>query len=531
MELRQYALLLWRWAWLIVLATVLAAGAAFISSKLQTPVYEASTQLLIDEAPDSEVSDYTAILTSERLARTYAQMMAGRPVLEETIARVGVNLDPDDLSDAVQVQLVRDTQLIEVKVESTSRTDAANLANTLVVVFTEQNDALQAGRFEASKASLSSQLASLQEQIDGIETELVDLGEPRTDADETKEARLQAELTQYRASYTTLLQSYEELRLEEARSVSNVVQIVPAAVPESPVRPRTMMNTALAAVVGAMLAVGAVFLIEYLDDTVKSKDEVEMLLHLPVLGFIARQKDKSDGELYVKNQPRAPIAEAFRTLRSNIQFAGVDKPIRTLLITSAGPDEGKSTVSANLALTIAQGGRKVALLEADLRKPRVHKILDVPAEPGLSTLFLEQPGDLGGVVRHWNGEELDFIASGKLPPNPAELLASERMERILAGLATSYDMVVVDSPPAGVVTDAAVLAGRVDGVLLVVEPKQTKLGAAMQTVEQLRRAGANLIGVVFNNVPLRRAGYYGGQYNGYYYQYAYDYGDDDTGNR
>jgi capsular exopolysaccharide synthesis family protein len=339
-------------------------------------------------------------------------------------------------------------------------------------------------------------------------------------------ARLQSDLAQYRASYASVLQSYEALRVAEARSVSNVVQVEPAVEPTIPVRPRTMVNTLLAAVVGAMLAVGVVFLIEYLDDTIKTPDEVMRATQLPLVGLISRIEDEADGEPYAARQARSPAAEAFRSLRTNLQFSGVDRPVRSLLVTSPGPQEGKSTVAANLAVVMAQGGHRVTLLDADMRRPRLHRMLGVPNRIGLSDLFTRNPLDLDGAVRPCRMENLSLLTSGGLPPNPAELLASERMIQILDQVAKQTEFVVIDSPPAGAVTDAIVLAARVDGVLLVVEPKHTRLPSVVQVVEQLRRAGANVVGLVFNNVPLGRSGYYNGYYSGYYYQYVYPYGED-----
>jgi len=524
MELRQYTAILWRWKWLIVLGTVLATVSAFVASRMMTPVYEASTTLLINEAPDAQTSDYTALLMSERLARTYAQMLTQNPVLEETAARVEFKGDMDALEGAINVQMVRDTQLIQVSVEHVSSFMAAELANTLVAVFSEQNEALQMSRFAASKANLEAQLKRLDEQIEGVEVAIEEIGGTPAGNEKAKLERLQADLASYQTSYTSLLESYEGLRREEARSTSNVIQIEPATRPEDPVRPRTMLNTLLAAVVGGMISLGVVFLIEYLDDTVKTLDEVEQALGLPVIGTIAHIKTPEGGLPYVSTNPRAPATEAFRSLRTNIRFASVDRAIETLLITSPGPDEGKTTVSVNLAAVMAQGGKQTLLLDADLRRPSVHKILDLPNRIGLSDLFVRNPFNLDGAVKDCGVPELVTVTSGELPPNPSELLGSERMGQILSRLKEDADVVVIDTSPIMAVTDPVVLAAQVDGVLLVIEPGKTQIGAAVQAVEALRHAGANLIGVIFNNVPLQKLGYYYGGYR-YQYMYSYDSGD------
>ena len=523
MELKQYWAILWRWKWLVLIGMVLAAAAAYVTSYLEIPVYRASTTLLINEAQSGKMADYASLLTSERLAQTYSQMLTKRPVLEETAERLGMDRAGVQMG-FIEVERVPDTQLITVSVDHPSPEWAAAIANTLVEVFASQNEAMQQVRYSSSKDNLRQELDSLQIQIDGLERDIDDIGEPSSESDRLELARLQTNLSQYRQSFAYLLQSYESLRLAEAQSLSNVIQLEPAIPPRAPVGPQTFMNTALAAVVGASLAIGAVFLIEYLDDTVKNPEVASRELDLPVIGLIAHMKEQTEGDPLLAKHPRSPIAEAFRSLRTSIEFASVDRPLQTLMITSPGPQEGKSTVAVNLSIAMAQAGKNVLLFDADLRRPRVHRLLGVSNRHGLSDLFVQTPLELDGFVRSWRMENLAVVTTGGLPPNPAELLGSQRMGQILDLVSEQADIVILDSPPAGVVTDAAVLAAKVDAVLLVVQPKRTPIGAAKQAMEQLQRAEANVIGIVFNNVSLRGSGYYyNGYYSGYYYHYEYDY--------
>jgi capsular exopolysaccharide synthesis family protein len=195
--------------------------------------------------------------------------------------------------------------------------------------------------------------------------------------------------------------------------------------------------------------------------------------------------------------PRSPEAEAYRTLRTNIQFSVLDKPLRTLLVTSAGPDEGKTTTAANLAITLAQTGRTVILVDADLRRPGQHELFRLGNETGLTTLVLG--GALAETVQSTNVEHLSVVTSGPIPPNPSELLDSRRMEGVVQDLAAQADYVVFDSPPVGAVTDAAVLASRVDGVVLVVSRGKTNKDQAKRAKALLERTKANVLGVVINN--------------------------------
>jgi capsular exopolysaccharide synthesis family protein len=268
-----------------------------------------------------------------------------------------------------------------------------------------------------------------------------------------------------------------------------------------------------------MLAGGIVFLVEYLDDTIKSPEDVQRLLGLTVIGYIATMeyRDNSDEGSYVLRQPRSPVAEAFRSLRTNLEFSSVDKPLRSLMITSASPNEGKTTIAVNLAAIVAQGGKRVVLVDADLRKPQVHRFLDLENRTGLTDLFRgEIP--LKPVSQRIEGlPNVLVITSGSLPPNPTELLGSARMDSILKDLGQAAEMIILDSCP-GLVADIQVLAAKVDGVALVVQPGHTQSQDARATLEQLKAAGGNVVGVIFNRIPRDRPYYYGGyrHYSPYY---------------
>jgi len=350
---------------------------------------------------------------------------------------------------------------------------------------------------------------------------------------------LQTTQSLYQQIYSSILTNLENVRLARLQNTPNVVQIQPATVPTSPIRPRTMVNTALAGVVGLMLAVGFVFLKEYLDDTLKTPEDIERLLDLSTIGYIAQMKygDESKEELYVARQPRSPVSEAFRTLRTNLEFAGVDEPIRSILITSPGPGEGKTTIAANLASIIAQGGKRVVLVDADLRRPRIHRVLGIPNRVGLSDVFRGHL-KLQDAIHSFDGSEgLSVITSGSLPPNPSELLGSAKMLQILDELKEQTDVVVIDCPPS-LVADSQVLAAKVDAVLLIIYPGHTHIDSAKATLEQLGRANAKVAGAVLNRIPRERGYYYGGyRYHYYrsdryhYYGGGYYYGDGSDGGK
>jgi len=514
-DVRRYVTILVQWSWLVLLAAVLAGVAAYLISKQQPPVYQASTTLLIDEAPGTNSSaDYQSVLTSERRARTYAQLLSTEPLLESVAQTLGLPIGAEELGNAITVQSVRDTQLITVQVRHTDPHTAAQIANTLVTTFAEQTQQRQTARYGASKESLQQQMALLEDQIQRDEEHL----ERLQDRESIARERLEATLSQNRQSYASLLQSYEQIRLAEAQSTSSVVQVEPAAVPNKPVAPRMLLNTVLAALVGLLGAVGLVFLKEALDDRVKDAEQLAKDTGLPVLGFITRVPKSATTRPVVVAEPRSPVAEAYRALRTNLQFSSVDRQLRTILVTSAFPSEGKSTVAVNLAAVLAQNGRKVVVIDADMRRPVLHKRLELANRSGLSELFVQPKVHLNGSVRPTEINGVSVITSGALPPNPAELVGSEKMTEVLHQVQVNADIVIIDAPPVLPVTDATVLAQRVDGVLVVVRDRQTKVAAVKQTVEQLRRVGANVIGLVVNDIATGRLGngYRYGRYARYY---------------
>jgi non-specific protein-tyrosine kinase len=512
LELKRYIALLIRWAWLIALCAVLGAASAFIVSSRKTPVYRTSTTLMIQQSPESGTTEYNALRTSELLARTYAEILTEKPVLEEVIDRLGLDVSPDGLAKRVSVNRVPDTQLIRLAVEDTDPVRAALTANTIAETFTAYNASLQEDRYADSLNSIQAQMDELSARMEETQAAIEALGVPETAQEQAEESRLETTLAQYRNTYASLLQSYEEMRLTAAQSTDNVTVVRTADVPQKPVGPQTMRNTALAGVTGAMVAVGVAFLIEYLDDTIKTPQDVRRAMGLETLGAIGRLDDGD--ELVAAVEPLSPISEAYRVLRTNIGFSGVDQPLRTILVTSPQPSEGKSLTVANLAVVMAQAGLQVVVVDADLRRARMHKLFDLHVHSGLSGSLLE--GSLDGNVQPVSVEGMRVLPAGKLPPNPSEMVGSERMAAFLESLEGQADVVLIDSPPVLPVADSVILAQRVDGVLLVIDVGETRSGAAREAVERLEQVGANTVGVVLNRVPVN-----GGYYYNYYYQYAY----------
>jgi succinoglycan biosynthesis transport protein ExoP len=518
----QYAGLLLRWSWLLILMAALAGGVAYYISSLQTPIYQASAMMMINIAPSSQYDTYTTIITSQQFAGTYAQVMTTRPVLDAVATRLGLPA----IDASINVKPIENTQLMRVTVQDTDPLRASMIANTLVVVFGEQIQADQATRYADSKRTLEDQLGIVEAQIKTTSEALIALGvDPVTSTgpvggnpNAAQVAQLETTLAQYRQSYATLLQSYEQVRLAEAQSASSILLKDPAVPPGAPIQPQPLRSALLAAASGLLLAAGVVFLIEFLDDTIRDPEEIARSWGVPVMGIILKY-NSGVNELVTTKEPRSPTSEAFRSLRTNLQFASAASPIRTLLVTSASPMEGKTTITANLAAVIAQTGRTVVVVDADLRRPRIHKIFQLSNHQGLTDQFLRPMEHLDGVVKPTEVKDLFAITSGNLPPNPSELLSSEKMSNILKELTKQFNAVLLDTPPTLFVTDALVLASRVDGVLLVVKPSITKRTDLRHAIDQMRRVNANLLGVIVNDVKASRIRNY--YYRGYSYSKKY----------
>jgi succinoglycan biosynthesis transport protein ExoP len=519
MELREYLALIRKWWWLIALCTVLAAGASFMVSRSTPPTYQASTTLMVGQIIQDPNPDTQDMSTSERLAQTYAEMVRRQPILQATVEALDLGVGWKVLREQVSVNLVRNTQLMEIQVTDTDPQRAMLTADEIARQLILQSPTQQDKEREAHHQFVTAQLADLQAKIAAGQAGVVELEESLATAFNAEQIQsirdqitaLQTQVNTWQANYASLLSFLQE-------GATNYISVVePATVPNAPIGPKTRTNVLLAAVVGVMLGAGFAFLIEYLDDTLKSPDDVVQALGLSPLGAISRIDGKSyEDKLVAAIHPRSPISEAYRILRTNIQFSAVDKPLGTLLVSSPNPIEGKSITLANLGVVMAQAGLSAILVDSDLRRPVLHKIFDLPNKEGLTTALLDGEFNLDGRLQTTQVENLKVLTSGPLPPNPSELLGSQKMKVLIESLKGKADVVLFDSPPTLVVTDAAVLAGQVDGVFLVADAGHTRREMAWRAKEDLLKVGANVLGAVLNKLSPRGAGYY------YYYYYSRD---------
>lgn len=520
MEIKRYMALIWRWSWLIVVGIVVAGGSAYLVSSNTTPVYRATARYLIDEAPGAGSSnEYSQILTAQRLAQTYVQIITTNQVLEETIERLGLPFTINQLKGMISVSAPQETQILTVSVEDTDRHRAADIANAIGTVFISQNLARESQRYAQPIANWESRMLEIADEIENLDRQISSLAAAETPEELALLSRLETERNEARIRYTDAFNKLNDLQVSQVQESNNIQPIEPAVAPGGAIRPRTLNNTLLAAVVGGLLALGIIFLIEYLDDTVKTPDQVLEDTGLSTLGAVANIKgDQLKDRVVAHLRPRDPISEAYRVLRTNLSFSAIDKELQDLLITSSSPGEGKSTTVANLATVMAQTGKKVVIVDADLRRPVQHRIFSLTNNQGLTTALLDQKTAVSSHIQPTEIRNLHVMTSGPIPPNPAELLNSQRMAHVLAELRQEADVIIYDTPPILTVADAAILSPQVDGCILVVETGKTRRDTFIQAVQRLQKTGANFFGIVMNRLRPGRSGYY---YDYYYYYYHY----------
>ena len=278
--------------------------------------------------------------------------------------------------------------------------------------------------------------------------------------------------------------------------------IAPAEAPISPSAPNTRMNLILGLLIGLAVGVGCALIRTTLDNRILGAADLAQITMAPILGGISFDQDASRKPLLTQSSPQSPRAESFRQLRTNMQFANISGRSKSVLLTSSLPGEGKSTTATNLAIAMAQAGQRVCLVDADLRRPMVHEYLGLDRNAGLTTALVGM-ADVADLLQPWGDGNLSVLASGQIPPNPSELLGSDQMKSLVLRLENSFDAVVIDAPPLLPVTDAAVLAQHVGGVVVVVGTQKATYQDLEKSLSSLEMVGANLLGIVLNRLPIK----------------------------
>jgi polysaccharide biosynthesis transport protein len=494
---------------MIVAAVVLACVAALVVSLVQPKTYTSEVTMVVGQSLTAPNPDINQLAVSQKLGQTYASIATTRPILDAVIKDLGLSTTADALRGQVTATVATDSSLLTISVTASDPAQAAAIANDIAKQLIAVSPTLQ-GQQSDIEQFVTAQLATVQNQIKTAQAALEPLlAQASPSPEQTAQiAALQSQLTSLQATYTGLLGF-------TSTSAANQLTVVEPAVPSSePSSPKIVLNVLIALLLGGLLGIGGAFLIDYLDDSIKSADDLERATGLAMLGTIPKMRLESGrSQIYslaTLVYPRSSVAESFRALRTNLEFTGIDAPIATILVTSPLPREGKTTVATNLAVAFAQAGHRTVLVDADLRRPEVHKFFALDNRRGLTSILRSDDVSIADVALGTEDANLRIVTSGPPPPNPAELLASTRMTVILERLKRSAEVVIIDSPPVNLVTDAAILIRHVDGAVLVVDAGHTSRSAAARAAESLTRVGGRVLGSAMNRGAAANAsGVYG----------------------
>ena len=519
MDLKLYIKPLLKWWWLILISVFIASSASLYASKNTTPLYRTKATLMVGNSIQNPDPNSSEMYAGQQLAGTYVQMALREPVLKATVDSLGWNIDWEQLKLKISAGVVPQTQLIEISAIDNDPLTAKVLADT---VAQQLINISPSGTNKISKEQLAfiqAQLTDLEGKINSSKQDVTDL---KVELDATNSAQkiqdlqnqitiLETKITNWRSTYAELLKSLE------GGDVNALSIIEEASVPTKPFSPNTRMNVLVAAAIGLVLAVGGIFVIEYMDDTVRATVNTQSLVNLPTLAKIGQINGKeNDNKLITLMNPLSPEADSFRMLRMNIQSITSYRPLRTIMFTSAEPSVGKSLTISNLAIVMAQLGKRVILVDADLRKPAIHKLFGTSElSIGLKDLVDDAHLRVEEFLKETEIENLRILTSGLVQLSSVEALGTERMRRILDELSTLADVVLVDSPPASMFSDPYLMGKLVDGVIIVSRVGKTRTELLKKVVNDLRMTGIILIGVVIHDRKISDKDTYG-----YYRHYS-----------
>jgi polysaccharide biosynthesis transport protein len=513
MQLRDYVAVLRRRRFSIFAITVLVVATAVVLSLVQTPVYQAATRLLL--RPNASIFDAPAQQRSVDpvLVQTETQLLRSEQVRSRVTEALGRP------APKVTVDPVGQTPVVDVKAESRFPQVAAQVSNAYATAYIEfsRQQADQA-LAEAAK-EVQARIATLQEDVRQLDAQLAALPScsgPNPPRECDQRQRLNQDRDAVLSQIVPLKQRLNEVQVGTSPSSGPQV-LARAAVPTSPIRPNPLRNALLGLAVGLVLGICLAFTFEHFDDAVRTKEDLERAgAGLPVIGMIpsvTNWKKRAETQVVSQTDPMSAAAEAYRSLRTAVKFMSLDRSVHVLQVTSPNVSEGKSTTVSNLAVALARAGEKVVVVCCDLRRPRLHHFFGLPNDVGFTSVILGM-SPLGAALQAVPGEPgLRLLASGQLPPNPSELLASSRAEQVFSALKQNSSVVLIDCPPVIPVTDAAVLSSRVDGTLLVATVNGTARTEVTRSVELLRQVGAPLLGIVLNGTTTD--GPYAYQYQAY----------------
>ena len=510
LELRDYLRVLVRRKMVVILTVAVLVGISVLLSFLQAPVYQSTARLLLrTSASESPFDPATGIrLDSDRTLSTEIEVLKSEQVEAEVRRQLGS-------APPVLASVLGKTDIVTVSAQSTDPKKAADAANAYAVAYVNlKRKQVVDGLLTAGK-EIQDHLSDLDKQISDLDSQAAAAAPDNRDTVRESLSTQRAALVDQRALFK---QTLDKLSVDANLATGGAQVVGTAVVTSAPIKPTPLRSAVLAGIVGLIIGIALAFLVEYLDDTLKTKEELERIAgKVPVLGLIPivdKWKTGDEAWLVSREEPRSLPAEAYRTLRTAAQFVAIDRPMGTLQVTSPSAGDGKTTTLANLGVALATAGQRVILVDCDLRRPRVHEFFGLSNATGFTSLLVgDQP--ITAVLQNTTTRRLRVLPSGPLPPNPSELLSSARTAEVFAALRSEADIVLVDSPPVLPVTDALVLFRHADAAIMVFSARKTTRKQASSALEMAHQVDAPLVGAVLNAVPLTKG------YSAYAYAYYY----------
>ena len=512
LTLRDYLSVLWRRKWIILLVVVVATASAFYFSYRQTKLYEASADLIYEKPLDisnpltgqgyTDPNERALELRSvgSVLASPDMESRAKAVLKEKGVAVTGIEVSAAPVQDDAAGSTATSGNVVRITATSPYPERAAAAANAYAAAYISW-------RKERTQLQITTGIDALREELAGFEG-----------------------AAKQSTEYLVLAQRLQDLKLLEATATGNFRMLVPATVPETPISPKPLRSAILGFGVGLFAAIGLAFLLEQFDTRLRHADDAARILRLPILGRIPRISKRLLGESAVValSHPDGHPAEAFRLLRTNLEFMRVDEDVRSLLVTSSVQGEGKSVCVANLAVTLAMGGKKVFIVDADLRRPRQQAYFGLDNRKGVSTVVTGQTSLDEALQKVYldpvtGANDVDYktwargseslsrvyvLTSGPLPPNPGEIVSSKRFAAVIETLTEEADVVIVDSPAMLAVGDTPALASMVDGLVFLVDMHVAKRPMLQQAADQLMRLPCRILGIVLRVDGAKSGGYY-----------------------
>jgi capsular exopolysaccharide synthesis family protein len=535
-NLKDYLNILRRRKGAVILFFLVTVIAVTVYSFTATPVYRATATLLIDmESPNVLTATGTVTLDTQsyysykEYYQSQQEMLTSLGILRAVYNEFSLGSTKDyaeskeplkDFAKTVKVESVRDTRLLKLHVDNKDPELAAKIANRIAQVYVKRNLyyvsrnelmnllkneylKLEARLVEYSKTykwkhpkmiRLKQEMAEMSKRIDGV-----------------KKLSFKADIAPEE------LEGYDKYMVEGFKA--NNVSIQDAAdTPLVPIRPKKRLDVLLATIVGLFGGIGLAFFFEYMDDTIKESEHVGRMTAWPLLGNVpiigmGSKISELEKDVFVHTKPQEPAAEAYRSIRTSVLFSATDEhPLKAIVLTSPGPQEGKTTTLCNLGIAMAQNQKKVLLVDADMRKSRLHDVFKKENDKGLSTFLSSQAG-FESLIRKTDIENISVVTSGPHPPNPSELISSHKMKDFIELVRKKFDFILFDTPPVAMLTDAVILSGFADGIIMVVQSGKTSKKALSRVHQVLKDAKVRVVGTVFNMISIASSHYY---YYSYY---------------